>query len=430
MVGEIGPFLRQLRSVRGIPLSQLARRALLAERTLRNWESGAYQPRLPELQAALAALNATASDRAQALSLVHAPRARRQLHAQPHMMRLQEELGPIPSVGDLLRAMRQRRQLRLEQVAGQLGVSSATLSRWETARVMPPAEQRERLLHLLQAHPQERLALVCGDLLGGSPLRDFASSPQALEERFNLFLMQTFHVPQDALHDLSYLTFEALAWTLAARDMAGQLLLARIYANHATYLEAFDRLSEARTYAERVLNLMPTQTKPEDTFVRAGIVAAQATVCAGRQPALKRGIEMLELWLPHARGLDYRAWIQSNMAEYLMLSGEQESALRLSAEACRIAADYKYPSELRHRRRDHAKRLLRAGHIDEGLDLISDEPDDTPIELATAALLRAESLLKRGDRAAAEWLHQANVQIQHHNLTHLCIRADTLARQL
>jgi transcriptional regulator with XRE-family HTH domain len=430
MAVGIGTFLRRLRTARGVSLNQLARGAALAERTLRNWETGAHQPRLPELEAALEALDASMQERAQALALIDAPRGLRGLRAEPHILRLQEELGPIPSVGDLLRTIRQRRRLSLEQVAGELGVSCATLSRWENGKVVPPAEQRERLLTLLRAQPEERTALASGEMFGTTSLREVAYSPQALEYRFNQLRMRTFDYPQDALHDLSFLTFEALAWPLAAHGAVGRLLLGRIYANHATYLEAFDRVAESRDYAERALNLMSTQTVPEDAFVRAGIVTAHARVYQGRQPAPKRGIEMLELWLPHVQGLEYKAWLQSDMAEYVMLAGDVKGALALSAEACRVAADHEFAIELSHRRRDRAKLLLQADRIDEALALVTLEPGNTPVEHATVALLWAEGLMKQGDRSATEWLHRAYIQVQEHDLTHLRVKADAISRRL
>src|SRR5580700_2505222 len=103
MAAGIGTFLRQLRTDKRISLSQLARSAALAERTLRNWESELYQPRLPELEAVLTALDASEAHQVEALTLIDAPRGVRALRAQPRIIRLEKELGPIPGVGDLLR---------------------------------------------------------------------------------------------------------------------------------------------------------------------------------------------------------------------------------------------------------------------------------------------------------------------------------------
>src|SRR5262245_24986513 len=158
----IGEFLRTLRTARGVSLSQLAERAALGRRTLSYWEASAYQPRLPELDAALNALGASEGERQQALALIQAPRAAQRLRAAPPLLRQTEEIGPMISGGDLLRAMRHRRRLPLQQVAEVLQVSAGTLSRWEQGKVIPSAENLDALLILLHAHPQEQAVLTEG----------------------------------------------------------------------------------------------------------------------------------------------------------------------------------------------------------------------------------------------------------------------------
>src|SRR5579871_1976173 len=106
MTQGIGGFLRELRTARQLSLSQLAQRADVSRRTLIYWEAGTYQPSLPELEAVLNALQTTAEQREYAVAQIGAPRAMQRLRAESGVVRLAEEIGPIPSGGDLLRALR------------------------------------------------------------------------------------------------------------------------------------------------------------------------------------------------------------------------------------------------------------------------------------------------------------------------------------
>src|SRR5687767_11351381 len=102
MTGGIGEYLNQLRTSRGLSLSRLADAAGLGKRTLLYWEAGTYQPRLPELEAALNVLGATQQEREQALARIHAPRAAQSLRAEPDMLFLADDMGAPPSGGNLL----------------------------------------------------------------------------------------------------------------------------------------------------------------------------------------------------------------------------------------------------------------------------------------------------------------------------------------
>jgi transcriptional regulator with XRE-family HTH domain len=76
---QIGVFIRELRQAQQISLGRLAERAAVAKSTLSRWEAGVFQPRLPELEAVLAALQVSPVQREQAIARVQAPRAVEQL---------------------------------------------------------------------------------------------------------------------------------------------------------------------------------------------------------------------------------------------------------------------------------------------------------------------------------------------------------------
>src|SRR5262245_38168279 len=120
METALGAYLQALRTTRNLSLRGLAERAQLAKGTLSYWESGRYQPRLPELEAALEALGASKEERARALSLVEAPRAERLRREEAGVVHLAEDLGPMPSVGELMRALRLRQRMTPEQAAAAL----------------------------------------------------------------------------------------------------------------------------------------------------------------------------------------------------------------------------------------------------------------------------------------------------------------------
>src|SRR5262249_47243270 len=148
---QLGEFLRQLRRSRRLTLSQLGATAGVSLNTLSRWETGAFQPRLAELEAALRALGAAPAQWERALSLMEAPRAVARLReeAQERQADLVELAGHAPTFGDLLRAMRLRRRMTVEQVATGLGVAPRSVRRWEGSEALLPAERLDDLCRLL-----------------------------------------------------------------------------------------------------------------------------------------------------------------------------------------------------------------------------------------------------------------------------------------
>lgn len=69
MAEAVGVLLRDLR----LSVRQVAERAGIGKSTVSYWEAGSFQPRLPELDAVLHALDASPAERARALALVDAP---------------------------------------------------------------------------------------------------------------------------------------------------------------------------------------------------------------------------------------------------------------------------------------------------------------------------------------------------------------------
>src|SRR5438270_1432944 len=117
---QLSSFLKERRNARQLSLRALAVRSGVGKSTLNGWETGASQPCIPELGRVLEALEVPPEQRQLALSLVDAPRGIRSLRDT-----LAQGGGPgtairVPVAGHLLRTMRRRRGLSLDQVAGDL----------------------------------------------------------------------------------------------------------------------------------------------------------------------------------------------------------------------------------------------------------------------------------------------------------------------
>lgn len=266
----IGLFLRELRTSRRVSLGWLAIRAGVGKSTLSQWENGVYQPIISTLESVLDALRATPAQREHALSLIRAPRAvrrmQKQMEAQAAAMGLDDVL--LPTRGGLLRALRRRRRLSLEQVARQLGVTPSTVSRWEQAKSVPSPERWEALFAVLGAGHEEQAALTGEGLFlhaGPEPsaldLGPLARELRRLEERVSR--------GEKALMDLRFLTAEARLWPIVTQSRAARPLLARFYTLYATWLSAWDRHAEAQRYTARALDLRRAGPNADDVEMLA-----------------------------------------------------------------------------------------------------------------------------------------------------------------
>jgi transcriptional regulator with XRE-family HTH domain len=412
---------------------RLALLAGIRHATLSDWETEKRQPRIPELEAVLAALGATPTEGREALALLRAPRAAERLRAETMRLPLVADLGPMPSGGDLLRAIRHRRRLYIEQVAERLSVSAGTISRWEQGKVVPSSDHLHALLTLINATPQERATLTESTLFLLPPLCESAASVETLEALCRPFLWPFFFVESTRRlreKDMIYLSLAAQAWKLAGEPRARRLL-AEIYANYANYLAAQRRFAEAYRIAYSTLDLLPDKTKPENFHVRAALIAAQSSVYRSEQPAPGRGVELLQLWLPMTPWPDYKAWILSDIARYYALDGILEGALFLTEQSCEVARQGASPQEVFMRECDLAKLLLRADRPRDALPLTQIVTwDDEPFQRVDMELVRVEVLLRLAVRGeAADWLQRVYEEIEVYNLEPLRAQADTLARQ-
>lgn len=306
--GTIGDYLRDLRLSRRISLRDLARLAGVNASTLSRWEAGVTCPSNHELTAVLRALKASDRESEEAWERLRAPRALS--HAK------QQAPFPMPLHGDLWRAMRLRKGWTLEQTASALGVTCATLSRWERSERVPPLEDRIRLGQLLDATPAE-METLCQEDQGTLPLftvrpTTLAEIRDAIAERF------VPSGPEQPLYDLYFLSLEAFLIRLLRRSMPVETLLTGVYALHSHVLTNRGRLIEAQAPACCALWWMERLPKLEPVWLDAIHVIAKGAAETRSRFTPQAGIQILIRWLPIAReiSLTHEQWFRRDIAEY------------------------------------------------------------------------------------------------------------------
>lgn len=415
MAEQLGTLLWELRTGRGWSQGQLAQRAGISKAALSRWESGARQPRVPELQAVLEALETTPAQRALAFAFIKAPRALRYLQASPES----DSLGPPPAAGDLLRAMRQRRGWTQAQVAQRLGVGQNTVARWEAGERLPANEEMQALCFALEAHEEEFVALTTGG---------FTNRPQAIPDEKEEVEDYAHHLLYDttSLADLRFLTLERALWQRAAQDAHVLPLLAKTYAFHAHKLGNLARWTEAQTLAERALALTPVQEPVPEFAFRATLKLAAASVYSSKQPAPERGIRLLKRWLPRSTQPDMTSWILSDMAKYLSLAGQTERGVTMSKQAIDVA-----DAETTMREIDHGARLVEDLRPGEALAKLPRLGEYARGMYVYEMFVRTEAYLQMGELDNAhDYLQRAYEVIEARQSDHQRPQADALAKRL
>ncbi len=409
-------------------MRELSARSGVSKSALSDWETGKKLPRLPELEATLQALGASASKRRQCLTLLEAPRAVRRLWEEVHTV--DTSLAPVS--GGLLRAMRLRRDLRLEEVAGQIGVQASTISRWERGDVWPTTEHLHSLCHILHAHPQELLALTRDKFT--SVEESALDRTGDLNEDLNDLVFCSHSPHQEALKDLRFLTLMHRYWTEASCRQSGSGWLINSYARYGQFLVERGRFREAQTYIDAVFDQIKETPPKGTTWLCAGNMAARIAVYSHSRPRPKQGIQILRDWLgylvalPHANAAN-QAWALSDLAEYVALDGDMERSMELSREALRIArTDDTDGIDTRHRLVDLAQVFLHAGHAEEALQVLPPGNQRTaPVVVLREAITEVKIYLALGKREAAQAsLHKADSVIEPYSLPHYRRRVDAL----
>ncbi|MGC4045219.1 MAG: helix-turn-helix transcriptional regulator [Armatimonas sp.] len=420
-------FLRTLRRERRLTMEQAAKATGIHRSTLHRWENGQAQPRLTELKALLKVLEATPQQRRRALALMEAPRAL--ALTRTAQSALPSRVGPQPHGGDLLRAMRLRCGMSLEEVSLSMAISSATLRRWERMETWPDTEQLQRLCFTLNAALDELHALTCGQFAR------YARNPEVnakeLTERLDRFGSNRIN-PPFALKDLEMLTLQADAWKLAARSTAGACLLSRVYAQSAYYLSYRDRDKETIAAVERYFQLIPVNPPGDDRkmAINLRLTALVAMWERFHNPGRitnQQALKEFQRLLPHTEGTMHESYALSLISESLLRQDAQDEAFQMSEEA--------YQAAQRNIGDEHARwvhgikgtHLIRAGHYEEGLCLLSTGRPGDWYRLVETWLWKAEAFLGMGERSEAErTLAKAQSDLSLYEMTPLQPRLNAL----
>ena len=390
------------------------------------------QPHLPELSALLTALEVTEQQKHQAVGLLEAPRALRQIRREVTRIAEQKGVPALSHGGDLLHALRMRRGLSREEAAGRVGVSVRTLRRWEKMEAWPSHEPLHHLLYALGAREEEVVALTVGSFSRKpAPKKMSLEAIQACLDNLRGMEDEPGGYP---LFELEYLQLKADSWPLAMGSAEGKQMLIAVSAFHAQSLSCRERLEEAGTVAEQTLDLMADKLKPSKDWIYPVMVAARAGVYRCERPAPKRGLARLRPWLSMAPWPELQAWMLADMAKYLSLSGEPEAALSLVEQACHMAEASGIENEVTLRRWDKAILLLQAGRPAEALAIAEKR---TRMEVALlgdridVSLLRVEAYLGVGSLPEAHaWLQRALTDIDAFHIEFKRPRAERAAKQL
>jgi transcriptional regulator with XRE-family HTH domain len=417
---QLGDYLRQLRRSQRFTLAQLSANAGVSLNTLSRWETGAFQPRLAELEATLQALGVSVAQRERALALVEAPRAVARLReeAQEHQTDLVELAGHAPTIGDPLRAMRRRRRMTIEQVAAGLGVAPRSVRRWESSEAALQEERMDDLCRLLGVTQEERMALSQQRLWLWTPEWKEPLSLEAVEQQCER-LVEHMEQGEMALMDLRLLCLEAQLWPQATRSQGARRVLARAFTAHAQFLEGTGRSREVQVYSDRALDLVVGTFAPERWWSSA--IHATGYVLALHLSTLRnrRRVEYLRCWLDCIEDPSWQTNLYRDMADYAMEAGHFEAAVdwigKAEAQAERLAD----PSPLHLAKHIHAKVLLAAGRPKEALRVMpAPEPGISVHQQLYEAYQRVEVLLALGDHTGTyDWLNRAYALCQKYGLS-------------
>jgi transcriptional regulator with XRE-family HTH domain len=403
--------------------------------TLSRWEAGVVRPSLYEFDALMSALGVSEAERRRALELIDAPRALFRLHEMQSTPAGLDAKPRIPLPGDLLRAMRQRRGWSLEQTAGPMHISVATLSRWEHSEAWPSESQMHYLCYLLQAHPQELAALSAGRLHFHSEAQAFPSRQDELRELLRQIVCAEVAINRD-LADLYFLSLERHLWGLSQQGEVGRRLLIDAYVCHCRHLLQDARVLEAQMPAARALHLIGRWENPGAHWLWVVHAIAKDAAEKRYHPNPSEGIRILQDWLPLSTSLSilYEAWFLRDIAEYMSLTHATRAAVETSTRAVGKGLGL---GDDRNVWLSHAEVLLNTKNPQQALEVIEShldlawEEDSVFSQQVREAQIYARALYGVGrTHEALLWVKRAQQLVQQHNLWQVRHRVDALATQI
>jgi transcriptional regulator with XRE-family HTH domain len=422
MAETLGTFIRERRIAAKMTLRRLAAQAGISPSALCKWESDTVQPRIPELDMVLDALGCSDASRRQAYAYINAPRAMARLRqaAPSGQTTPSEKDAPrpdhaawFPSSGSLLRSLRLRRHLSLEQAAALLSVQPSTISRWEASRSAVSETHLDTYCTVLSAEAEERQALKT--LFLDLP-RSQAPAPSVEQLEQNLDRLQKDVIGGEIrLMELRFFSLESLLWHLTTDRPAVHRLLAMTYTWHAQWLHWRERLPEAGQIADRTLRLVEEWDRPESYWFRAVYIYAAYLASGMKRSSLLRGTQFVQDWLPAATSPETEAWLRHTVASYAMRAGQKEDALKIAFQASAATARSERLTAIRLASCDNAAILVQAGHHEEALSLLPAECHRNAHHQAFHASIWTAALLGLGEEQEAYTWYQRACKIVREN---------------
>ena len=423
-----GSRLRALRQARRLTQAHLAARSGVALRTLAYWEAGQHIPGHQELDSIVRALQLTLEERQALTALLPVGKVGRVVRAMPAWT----GTAPPPGTGDLIRALRWRRRLSREQLAGALGVHRTTVKRWEEWQAVPSAETKMRLCSVLDALPAERAVLLAsGD---AAPL--WEESPPTLDAcREKTAQLECESVVQtDPLFDLRAHLLAGTLWNLSTRLPDARPLLAQTYAAHAAFSCLRGDDAAALDYAERSLSLIRQGAAPPETaWYRALWAGSHALAHHAPHSGPKQSLQQAKQWLPIVQTPDVRAFLLLSAAWWAVKAGSLPEARDYWRQTRTLTDRLPHPN---HHFVDsiqsvYADLLVKEGSYEKGLKVNAQVTSDLYARQIVSLLFQTDAFLKAGDRNEADSaLRRAYGLIAAHQVDLYRKDADGFAAQL
>ncbi len=398
---DFAEFLRKRRQRVRLSQTELARRAQVSERTLRYWEKGQTSPGRWELDSLMIALELTPEERIQALELLPTRRGIHLSREEVNAFHQRAEVrGPLPDIGSILQAMRQRRGLTQEQLAAQLDLTRSTIARWESARALPSEDNLERIGMLLKAYPEERVVLSARRLQtwDGKPnlsLEECAEEADRLD-RCGVGLLTP-------LVDLRALALKRRLWLLAGESDVALVLLARVQIIHGSWLMQHERKAEAELCIQRSLNILRGRVGRE-LFWQAAVNLA-AHFAYERRGSAYAAAETLKSWLPRFPK-ETQSTLWCDMALYAGYAKQHDAAVAYLTQAQEVLPYSANEPELtiHYLPITKTRTLLSAKRLDETLQWLPPLPGahETVTTRTLYHLIWAEVCLATGDKDTAQ----------------------------
>lgn len=380
--------IKRARSDRHYSIGRLAQEAGIAKSTISRWETGEAQPGLYALESIASVLDLTEVQRLELLSLIEAPRAAR---AQRDA-KLSDEApdGAMPTTGDLLRALRGRAGLRVEQLAAGIGVSGAAISKWERSERLPGPENVDRLARVLGASEEEKRFMGRVSLVSPRPF-----TLDELRQEY-LQVVDALGNRQVAGLDLRLLVVESKAWMLSRREPEALALLGDAFSCHSMYLGEIQRWAESCRYANLSVAL-PYHKCRFDPHV----ALAWRHFIKGSERSVRRAISLVTdgfLQAEHGtakiQNLGHRMRFYAELGMISLMEQDREEALRIAEPLGEDRVEF--CNWL------YGEALCAAGQPYRSLRVLPGIASGFFMLPAHVACAWAESLIKTGERRMAE----------------------------